>query len=231
MNSFKKEKTQVLVLGTVHKFHKESNAYTYDDVFKIIDDFNPDIIGVEIRPEDMKQSREYLSKYYPYEMIEALFRWSKHIEVFGVDYYEKSVVVKLIPEGYFNNFYINEMQNKFEVDPLLTKERHALDICGNNRNEMINSNLTATELNDGRYDIICDIYYNQLESLLKKTPYEDMANFYKERDKHIDENIINIIEKNIDKKLMFVLGADHRGFAINAIKEKFNDTIELVRVK
>jgi hypothetical protein len=30
---------------------------------------------------------------------------------------------------------------------------------------------------------------------------------------------------------MFVLGADHRGFAINAIKEKFNDTIELVRVK
>lgn len=231
MSSFCIERTQVLVLSTMHGLHKTSKAYTYDDLFGILEEFNPDILGVEIRPEDIKQSREYLSKYYPYEMIEALFRWSISIDVYGFDYYEKSLEGKLVPEGYFNNFFINKMEEEFEADPLLIKERQALDICGNKRNQIVNTNITAAELNDGRYDMICDIYYKQMETLLKNTPYEAMVSFFRERDKNIDKNITSIIEKNPGKKIAFILGADHRGFAVNAIKEKFENAVEIVKIE
>jgi hypothetical protein len=231
MEGSTKGKTKILVLGTLHKFHRVNKAYTYDDVFKIIDNFHPEVLGVEIRPEDINQPREYLEKYYPYEMVEALFRYSKQIDVCGFDYYEKSLEGKLIPEGYFNNFHISEMENKLEGDSLLAKERQALDICGNMRMQIVNSNPTAPNLNDGRYDIVSDIYYKQMKLLLNNTSYEALADFYIERDRNIDKNIVNIIEKNIGRKCAFIMGTDHRVFAVNAIKEKFGEDVEIVRVK
>lgn len=69
------EKTELMILGTIHGMHKDNKYYSYDDVFSIIDSFRPDVIGVEIREEDILQPREYLEKYYPYEMIEAKFRY------------------------------------------------------------------------------------------------------------------------------------------------------------
>ncbi len=68
--------SKVLILGTIHGLHKKNDSYSYKDIFEIIDKFNSDVLGMEIRPEDIDQGREYLLKYYPYEMIEAKDRYS-----------------------------------------------------------------------------------------------------------------------------------------------------------
>jgi tetratricopeptide (TPR) repeat protein len=47
------EKVDVLVVGTIHNQHAVSN-FTYNDVLRILHTYKPDLICVEIRPEDFR---------------------------------------------------------------------------------------------------------------------------------------------------------------------------------
>ena len=48
-------KTKVLVVGTIHQRHGTDTNYTYSDIVRILSAFDPDIIGVEIRPADFRR--------------------------------------------------------------------------------------------------------------------------------------------------------------------------------
>lgn len=66
--------TEVLVLSTLHKGHLSNPNYSYDSISQIIQNFDPDVLGVEIRAEDVKLDKDYLSKFYPLEMHQYLFQ-------------------------------------------------------------------------------------------------------------------------------------------------------------
>lgn len=165
--------------------------------------------------------------YYPYEMIEAAFRFSKATKIVGFDWLGTKIDGKLISERYFKNLRVKTLEKKFVEDNTFIKERKALEINDQVRLNLIKDR-TSSEVNDGKYDIASKIYYGQLEILLEDTDYEDMSTFYRERDKNIDKNINEILENNQGKRLAFIMGCDHRVFAIDAIKEKFGDSIRII---
>lgn len=92
-------------------------------------------------------------------------------------------------------------------------------------------NASLLELNDGRYDLINHIYYEQLEILFYKTAFEPLSDFYKERDELIAQNILEIIKKNTGKRMIFLMGADHRDYALKKVSETFGKTILLNHLK
>lgn len=47
--------TQVLVVGTVHAQHARNPNYTYEDVARILDTYDPDVVCVEIRPKGYRK--------------------------------------------------------------------------------------------------------------------------------------------------------------------------------
>ncbi|GEM_PF-387501 len=98
-----KNKTEIMILGTLHGLHRNNPAYSFDDIFRIIDEYKPDAAAVEIRPEDISQDRDYLSKYYPYEMIETKVRYSGKFPVYGFDWLGDAIKGHPIPEDYFKN--------------------------------------------------------------------------------------------------------------------------------
>lgn len=51
-------KVDVLVVGTIHNQHAVSD-FTYNDVLKVLNTYKPDLICVEIRPEDFR-TKPYL---------------------------------------------------------------------------------------------------------------------------------------------------------------------------
>jgi tetratricopeptide (TPR) repeat protein len=55
--------TEVLVVGTIHGRHRSNANYSYEDVARILDTFNPDAVCVEIRPEDFRR-RPYLREMH-----------------------------------------------------------------------------------------------------------------------------------------------------------------------
>lgn len=215
-----------MILGTLHGLHKDNTAYSYDDIFLIIDKYKPDIIGVEIRNEDILQHTEYLEKYYPYEMIEVKCRYENDCKIYGFDWLGDTIKDRLIPDKYFETLDVKVLEKQFNSIDGYVKEKNLIEIIDNIRVPLI-INRTAEECNNGKYDLLVEVLYAQIEVMFKNTPFENMSNFYRERDKQIDKNIIDIIKNNIGQRIIILTGIDHRAFAIKAIREYFKDEIIL----
>lgn len=213
--------TEVIILGVIHEIYK-------DDVLEFIEEYNPDVIGVEIRPEDINSSKEYLHISYPSEMIEIVYRFSKEIKVYGFDWLGEDMKNKKLSHEYWRNESIKRLYRQFESDKGFEKERELLKIIEEKEEEFIKKSNLKT-YNSEIADIFVEIYYKQFFMILDKTPYEEYARFWQERDEHINKNIINIIKENEGKRIIFVMGGAHRYLSIKAIEEKLGNSIDLVK--
>lgn len=219
-------KSEVLIISTIHGAHKVNPSYSYDSLFTFIEKYNPDIIGVELRKEDIDSSVSYLKSNYPYEMYECIKRYSSK-KVVGFDWLGGDIEGKAIPENYWKEkSIIKKLQQKLSGDSILQQKLSITDIIQEEKKK-IAFNATLKELNDGRYDLINRIYYEQLELLIKDTEFELISDFYKQRDEMIAENILEIIKNNNGKKMIFLIGADHRGYTLKRVSEELEGSIIL----
>lgn len=209
-----KNKTEIMILGTLHGLHRNNPAYSFDEIFRIIEEFNPDVAGVEIRSEDIDHSKEYLSQYYPYEMIETKVRYSGKFPVYGFDWLGDAIKGQPIPEDYFKNHPVKILEAEFEADNSPQKAR--LEKLDQERMLLVTGR-TAKECNDGSYDTSCEDYYAQFASAFKGTKFQAISDFYRQRDENIGRNIIGILEQNEGRKIIFLMGMDHRVFAVKTI--------------
>lgn len=214
--------TEIMILGTLHGLHRNNEAYSFDDIFRIIEEFNPDAAGVEIRSEDIDQPKEYLSKYYPYEMIETKLRFGSSFPVYGFDWLGDEIKNRPIPDGYFKTLPAKILESEFDADTI--PEKAYFEKLDRDRMIFI-TNKTAKECNDGRFDASCEDYYARFAAAFKGTKYQPITDFYRKRDENIGRNIIGIIERNEGKKIIFLMGMDHRVFAVKNIRARFSEDI------
>ena len=52
--------TIILAIASLHQFHTNHPSFDYDRLFQVIDKFQPDHVGVEIRPEDIGADEAYV---------------------------------------------------------------------------------------------------------------------------------------------------------------------------
>lgn len=217
-----KNKTEIMIMGTLHGLHLNNPAYSFDDIFRIIDEYKPDAAAVEIRSEDIDHSKEYLSQYYPYEMIETKVRYSGKFPVHGFDWLGDAIKGHPIPEDYFKNHPVKILEAEYEADNSPQKAR--LEKLDQERMLLITGR-TAKECNDGRYDTSCEDYYAQFASAFKGTKFQAISDFYRQRDENIGRNIIGILEQNEGRKIIFLMGMDHRVFAVKTILARFGSRV------
>lgn len=222
-------KTEVIILGTLHGLHKDHKKYSYEDIFDLVTFYNPDVLGVEIRKEDMNEPLEYLSEFYPYEMIELKSRFNHSMEVYGFDFLGHDLIDKLIPNNYFENHKKTLLEKQFEHDNDFVQAKTLFDIINQTRLDLI-MDYNAQSINNGMYDLISNIYYKQMKFLFENTVYRELSDFYASRDHRIAQNIIEIIQANPNKRMVFVMGIDHRAYTIDAIKTFFKESIYLLPV-
>lgn len=213
--------TEVIILGVIHEIYK-------DDVLKFIEEYSPHVIGVEIRPEDINESKEYLQISYPSEMIETVYKFSKDIKVYGFDWLGEDIKNKKLSREYWKNNRIKRLYRQFNNDKSFERERELLKIIDDREEEFVKkSNLKA--YNSETAGVLVELYYKQFFKILDKTPYEEYADFWKERDEHITKNIINIIKNNEGKRIIFVTGSAHRYPIIKAIEESLGNSVNLIK--
>lgn len=207
---------RIAVISTIHGAHKANTKYTYDSLFHFIQRFKPDIIGVEIRAEDMDSSIAYLASNYPFEMYECRQKFPG-IKVLGFDWLGGDLEGRAIPKNYWKeNSNIKQLQSKLAADSAMQVRLAPLKIIQEEKNRLA-LGASLAELNDGRYDLINSIYYRQLQLFLEGTEYAALSEFYQQRDAHIAQNIVEIIKKNPGKRMIFLLGADHRGYVMSQL--------------
>lgn len=218
------KKTEVLLCSAIHGAHTKNPNYSYNDLFLFIEKYNPDVIGVEIRENDIDSSTTYLKNFYPFEMYESIHRF-KNKKIVGFDWLGDELVGKAIPKNYWTETSsIKQLQKKLNSDSLICKKLEPLNFISKKKNDLA---LTASmkELNDGRYDALNEVYYQQMEYFLENTNYKELPIFYKKRDTEIAKNIINIVTANTGKKIIIILGADHRSYSLKLLKNHFGDSI------
>ena len=206
-----------MVVGTIHGAHTMNPNYTYDSLFNFIEKYNPDIIGVEIRKEDMDSSVTYLKSNYPFEMYECISRYPEKV-VLGFDWLGDDIAGKAIPGNYWKEISpVKKLEQQLFADTVMLQKLAVIDIIRDEKIKMV-LNSSLEQLNDGKYDLINRIYYRQLELMLKDTEYSPLTGFYKKRDEMIVENILEIVKNNPGKKMIFLLGADHRDLTVTQLK-------------
>lgn len=208
-------RAQIKVCSTIHGLHKQNPKYTYEDLFEIINKYNPDVIGVEIRELDIDSSFSYLSKNYPYEMYTIKHQYYNK-DIHGFDWLGKDIEGQGIPRDYWQQFYFKKLDAELDKDTLVAKKlKLAFDLKKIKLSMLLSCN--SEELDDGRYDAVNKAYYLEMERVLRGTKYEKLMKFYRHRNEKIIENIKAIIKNNPGKRVLFLTGADHRSFIVEAL--------------
>ena len=221
--------TEVIICSSIHGAHTTNPNYSYDVLFAFVESYNPDIIGVEIRKEDMDSSVSYLKNNYPFEMYECIKRY-KNKKVLGFDWLGSDIEGKAISENYWGEISeVKKIQKKLNQDNAILEKLAVLEIITEEKNKFA-LNASLTEINDGRYDLINSIYYKQLAVLIKNTEYVVLSEFYQQRNEQIAMNIIEIIKNNSGKKLIFLMGADHRSYSLKKVQQEFGNQILLKNI-
>ena len=87
---------------------------------------------------------------------------------------------------------------------------------------------SATEFLKGEYDSLTQRQYWLEDSLFKNTVYEDYSRLNNRRDLQITKNALKLIKNNPSKKVLILVGANHRNRLVDSLKNFNRNEIKMV---
>ncbi|HEY2782331.1 MAG TPA: hypothetical protein VGI90_16230 [Steroidobacteraceae bacterium] len=220
--------SSVIVVATMHGFHKDHPGYNYAQLYALIRDLHPDFVGVEIRPEDMSGETSYLSANYPAEMIALAHEYASR--AFGFDWLGDDVAGRPIPTDWWTDHSpIKRLEREQNGDPKYQDTAELKAIGAKQRDILVHA--TAISLNDGRYDRLTEQHYAEIEHQLANSPYLAISRFYSERDHRLCLNIANVIRANPGKRFVVATGADHRFALVKCLPRTLGHSVALLSIE
>jgi hypothetical protein len=218
------QKTQVLVLPAIHGAHEINENYTYADLLELVTAFNPNVIGVEIRPEDFQMESDSLDLFYPLEMI--MVRDSFPGIVRGIDYYSEETRSIRVSREMFSDttsemYRIKRLMQDMRLDSAFVVKYQRTDLPKiQEKQREIALTYSAEELLKGEYDSITGRQYQIEDSLLNNSLYAAYPVFNNQRDLQITLNALELVEEHPGNKVLILVGANHRNRLIDSLKSR-----------
>lgn len=220
--------TELLIVSSLHSAHKNHATFDYDDLYTLVQDFDPDYVGVEIRAEDIGMSRAYLLSNYPREMVELAHQYQGR--AFGFDWLGREIAGRPIPESYFKEMRIAKLSAELAADEAMTARKPEQIAQLEQQQAEIVAAATPSSLADGRYGALCRQIDKLEKDWLAGSRYEEIVAFNRLRDEEISRNLIRFIDSHPEERIVVVLGADHRTFALEAVRERFAEAVRIFEV-
>lgn len=221
------QKTQVLLLPTIHNAHETNSRYTYQHLLKIVENFKPDIIAIEIRPEDMGQKDSvYLKTFYRPDMIMMMTKFPAipkvGIDFLGIDQVGKTLSLNYRRDTTTANAKAGAISRAISRDPEFAAiyKTAGWQELENKRLALIAS-ASAQELIDGPFDS----YSNKMAALLDslralKPQYAGFQASSTYRDQRLADNVKDVILRNPGKRIVALSGVNHHGLYVQVMNEK-----------
>jgi len=209
--------TKIMVLASMHQFHKEHPSFDYETLFQVVEEFKPDHVGVEIRPEDIGADEGYLARNYPFEMIKLSQVYSDRC--FGFDWLGMEIAGQRIPDNYWKEISLyKKLERELSDDETIASG----DVDRFFEQQMdILPTATPASLVDGRYGAATKSYYQAVEAMLRGSKYELIFEFRRARDYEIGQNIINFVRSHPGSRIVLVMGANHHVYAMETLSTAF----------
>ena len=225
--------TEVLVLPALHQAHEMNENYSYDDLMEIIKAYNPDVIGVEIRPEDMQRHSEVLRVYYPEEMVQV--RDTYKDKAFGIDFYSEDTRGEHVESAMFQDTTreigrAKKIAREMKLDSMIVVKHRELGLADVLKEQRrIALTYSAEEFLNGEYDSLVELQFEIEDKMLKGTPYEEYNAFNNRRDQRISQNALKLIEENPDKRILILVGASHRNRLMDFLEQEDQEKVKVIR--
>ncbi|MBA3899440.1 MAG: hypothetical protein H0X62_04390 [Bacteroidetes bacterium] len=205
------EGIEIYVVPALHHIHKINSNYSYDSLRVVVKNLKPDVLLVEIRPEDIDRDTAYLKKNYPLEMW-AMKLWFPNHPLVGIDWLGKDIAGKPIPENYWKEkSQLKIWEKAVESDSLIKGRLVECETYVAERIPVLKEG-SFLEIVNGNDEQLTLAYYQCMERTFFGTPHAKITDFYKERNISMAENIVKAVIENGKGKYVVVTGADHAPF-------------------
>lgn len=192
-------KSELLVLGTIHQMHATNPNYSYQDVLNIVHTYNPDVICVEI-PEFYFRKQAYLKEM----MLASIYGFDNNKKVYPIDWFQLSGDARTERIEYMktDSYILNEAEEK--------KRRETSQIIKDFEKKYSNyiaENKSYSFFNGKEYNDYIRESYNIMISVYGDSP----MNLYSEkRNSQMLSLIDEVIKENTEKKIIVLTGAEHK---------------------
>ena len=211
--------TKVYLIPTLHGLHQQNTRYTYDSLQSILQRLQPDVLTVEIRPEDITADTAYLKQNYPYEMWMSRY-WLPNAVYAGMDWLGEDIAGKPIPENYWKyQSRIRQLQRNLNADSAFAEKLSRCQSYTDERLRLLKNN-TLKGIYQSNDAILIKAYYDCLNLQLQNTKYEEVVQFYDERNKKLEENVSAVINQYPGKTIAIVTGDDHYPYIKEYLQKK-----------
>jgi len=220
----------VMVIPSIHKRLAENSGYTYAILYSLVAEFRPDLVGVEIRQEDLGRPDDYLHHNYPEEMVALARIYGSR--AFGFDWLGEELKGRAIPDDWWTRQSpIKQLERVCGSAPKAPSDEMAqlnnrLDALSRLQDQIMDS-ATAASLAGGRYDRVTAAYYQTAAELARGTRCEVLLDWYAKRDREISANIVGKVVQNPGRRICIVTGADHHGPVIASLS-RLGSSVALV---
>jgi tetratricopeptide (TPR) repeat protein len=207
----KGEKTKVITLATIHGFHNQSK-YTYEDIVRAIDTYKPDLICVEIRPE------EFRTKTYLQEMMYATAYGDQNkIAVAPIDWYvdDAKGTDKVLRDSLMKLDRYKDMQKKLDSLESASEILKAFT-AKYGQNVLQRKDLGFEFYNGDEFNGCNRENYRLSISVFGDSPVNLSAIT---RNKNMVQRVNDAIKKYKAKRVVVLAGYEHKSFIDDYLKE------------
>ena len=211
-------KTKVVTLATIHGLHLQSK-YTYQDVIRAIDTYKPDLICLEIRPE------EFRTKTYLQEMMYATaYGDLNKIAVAPIDWYtgdakrnDRTIRDSLMKLDNYKAMQrqLDSLENASEIMKAFTAKY--------GQNIFQRKDLGFEFYNGDDFNGYNREYYRLSISIFGDSPVNLSA---VTRNKKMTQRIIDAVKKYKAKRVVVLCGGEHKSIIEDFLNE--NGTVEVL---
>lgn len=219
-NMEKPEDESIYIIGSIHYDLQKNEQYSMQFLLDSISALKPDIIAIEVLPEDIGLSYDEMNEQYTPEFAEINKNFSDKAQVIGFNW---------IPEeqrtdrwGYREKgsaLYAEMME-----DPAKSGEKQLLVILTDTIKNLV-ATASAYDINSRAFDAMALMKQGLVRSIIENTEHADYlyysGDINPDRLENMHQNAKSIIEANQDKRILFVTGALHRGHMIQYIQETY----------
>ncbi len=214
--------TQALVVGTIHDRHARNENYSYADVVHILATYDPDLICVEIRPQDFRRE-PYLKEM----MLATVWGLSHGKKVAPIDWWEDT------PND-------REIREKLEKQPEYIEKEKQLQllrtqsavIAGfektygpSDQEDQWGAHLGYRFWNGKDYNDLCAEEYRLSMQVYGDSP---INLHYLSRNNHMMELISSAMRENSSRRVIVLTGSEHKHFFDREFRKKTEvETLDL----
>ncbi len=210
--SLENNKTQVLIVGTIHGSHASNPNYTNQDIVNILGTYNPDVICVEI-PSSYFRKRSYLKEM----MIASIYGFENNKKVYPIDWWTSGdrKEQKKFKESEEYKTKKKRLEDLVKADTIMQNFKQKYGSWGNiwkenNKGYVFYNGKECNNFVKRMYKISMSVYGDSFMNL-----------HYESRNSKMLELIDSAIMKNKGKRIIVLTGCEHKHYfdiALSKIK-------------